>query len=120
MRVLGFAKKWSKLQKSIHTTFRFPRKDSDRGYDWHIGEVVQEVYHTRCADREILGIAEIVNKEPKRVCDITDEESVEDGFPNGKSEMIEWLAKEHHCNSSVMMNNTINKLTLRKSGGITR
>ncbi len=118
MRVIGFAKKWPKLQKPVHTTFRFPRKDSDRGQDWHEGEIVQEVYHARSnVDREILGVAEIIGKEPKRVCEITWDEAIEDGFPNGNIEMFEWLMKSHRLNATAIKDKMINKLTLWKVNG---
>lgn len=61
MRILGFTKKWSKLNKDIFTTFRFPRKDSD----WAIEEVVQICFKPRSKEREILGIARIIRKETK-------------------------------------------------------
>ncbi len=62
MRILGFSKKWGKLNNDIlFTTFRFPRKDKD----WQPEEVVQVVYKPRSKDREPLGIARIIRKEPK-------------------------------------------------------
>jgi len=62
VRILGFSKKWSKLNNDIlFTTFRFPRKDKD----WQVEEVVQVVYKPRSKDREPLGIARIIRKEPK-------------------------------------------------------
>lgn len=62
MRILGFSKKWAKLQQDTFlTTFRFPRKDTD----WAVEEVVQIVYKPRSKEREILGIARIIRKQPK-------------------------------------------------------
>lgn len=62
MRILGFSQKWHKLNNGIlFTTFRFPRKDKD----WEIEEVVQIVYKPRSKQREPLGIARIIRKEPK-------------------------------------------------------
>ncbi len=62
MRILGFSKKWGKLNKPIlFTTFRFPRKDRD----WEVEEIVQVVYKPRSKEREPLGIARIIRKEPK-------------------------------------------------------
>lgn len=61
MRILGFSKKWPKLNKDIFTTYRFPRKDKD----WQIEEVVQVVYKPRSKEREPLGIARIIRKEVK-------------------------------------------------------
>ena len=106
MRILGFSKKWVKLQKPVHTTFRFPRKDADRGRDWHEGEVVQEVYKPRSKEREVLQIAMIIKKQPKLLADITHEEAVEDGFVN-LYHMFEWLG---HKNKDLFK--PINKLTL--------
>ena len=82
MRVMGFTKKWDKLKNPIHTTFRFPRKDSDRGFDWSIGEVVQEVYKPRSKEREFIQTAKIISKETKTVREITEQEAIEDGFSN--------------------------------------
>ena len=63
MRVLGFSKKWGKLNndKILFTTFRFPRKDRD----WEVKEVVQIVYKPRSKEREPLGIARIIRKQEK-------------------------------------------------------
>ena len=92
MRVLGFSKKWNKLDELTFTTYRFPRKDKD----WAIEEVVQIVYKPRSKGREILGIARIIRKQVKNLnkrwsyCPspsfpntpdmITPEEAREDGF----------------------------------------
>ena len=94
MRILGFSKEWGKLNNDIlFTTFRFPRKDRD----WEVEEVVQVVYKPRSKEREVLGIARIIRKEPKdlakRWCyytggyslpntpdPITPDEAEEDGF----------------------------------------
>ncbi len=62
MRILGFSKKWGKLNSEIlFTTFRFPRKDKD----WQTEELVQVVYKPRSKEREPLGIARIIRKQPK-------------------------------------------------------
>lgn len=62
MRILGFSKKWTKLNSEVlFTTYRFPRKDKD----WQVEEVVQIVYKPRSKEREPLGIARIIRKEPK-------------------------------------------------------
>jgi len=68
MRILGFSKKWPKLDKpwfarDIHTftTFRYPRRDRD----WEVEEVVQVVYKPRSKEREPLGIARIIRIQPK-------------------------------------------------------
>ena len=95
MRVLGFSKKWTKLNNPIiFTTFRFPRKDRD----WEAEEIVQVVYKPRSKDREVLGIARIIRKEKKDLNKrwqyyslkvpntpdmITPLEAKEDGFPGG-------------------------------------
>jgi len=105
MRILGYSKRWDKLHKPIHTTFRFPRKDRD----WFQGEIVQEVYSPRSKARERLQIAEIVLKQPMQLADITHEEAIEDGFVSLYA-MHEWLAKAHKGGD---MFRPINKLTLR-------
>ena len=79
MRILGFSKKWPKLQQREFTTFRYPRKDAIKGRDWHLGETVKIVYHPR-HEAEYLGVARIVGKEPKQAQMITNEEAVADGF----------------------------------------
>ena len=106
MRVLGYSKKWDKLKKPEHTTFRFPRKDSAKGRDWHVGETVQEVFHPRGKDREFIQVAMIIKKEPRLICSIDDEEAVEDGFPEGFPQMMEFLNQPKG-------DAIINKLTLR-------
>ena len=107
MRILGFSVKWDKLEKPIHTTFRFARKDKD----WFEGETVQEVYKPRSKTREILQIATIIKKEPKCVRDIGEDEAIEDGFPSAFSMWL-WLGEPD-------MSKIINKLTLRvHPGGI--
>ncbi len=106
MRIIGFSKKWDKLQKPEHTTFRFPRKDADKGRDWKFGETVQEVYKPRSkTQREFIQIAEIIKKEPKAIEDITEEEAVEDGF---ESLLMMWMFL-----GQPRMKKLINKLTLR-------
>ncbi len=68
MRILGFTNKWAKLQlnktveeRDLFTTYRFARKDRD----WGVEEIVQIVYKPHSKDREILGIARIIRKQPK-------------------------------------------------------
>ncbi len=70
MRILGFSKKWDKLnkqwfQRDIHTftTFRYPRRDRD----WEVEEIVQVVYKPRSKEREPLGIARIIRKQEKNL-----------------------------------------------------
>jgi len=58
VRILGFSKKWTKLNQDEFTTFRLPRKDKD----WQLEEVVQVVFHPRHKDREVLSIAQIIEK----------------------------------------------------------
>lgn len=107
MRILGFTEKWGKLKQSRFTTFRFARKDKD----WFLGELVQVVFKPRSKQREILGVAEITNKELKSsFLDITFIEAINDGFPNLNT-MENWLIKTHgleKCNRE-----PINRLTLR-------
>ena len=108
MRILGYSRRWKKLQKPIHTTFRFPRKDAQLGRDWYEGEMVQEVYKPRSKEREVLQIARIAKKEAKFLADITHEEAMEDGFIN-LYDMYEWLS---HVHKGRDMFSPINKLTI--------
>lgn len=128
MRILGFTKKWPKLNNElIFTTFRFPRKDKD----WQVEEAVQIVYKPRSKGREILGIARIIRKEPKDLNKrwsyyprpnhpntpvmITPWEAKEDGFKGmhggGDIEKMMRFLEEahgyHRCRNELM-----NKLTL--------
>jgi hypothetical protein len=111
MRIISFTKKWDKLRQPEFTTFRLPRKDSNKGRDWHKNEVVQVYYHNRCKDREYYGNALICQKIPMRVGVIDDEQAVADGFPNGWCEMFDWLNKAHGGN--IKADTIINKLFLR-------
>lgn len=95
MRILGFSKKWGKLNKQwferdIHTftTFRYPRRDRD----WEVEEVVQVVYKPRSKERETLGVARIIRADQKDLSEgwsyygsnttrvIRPDEAEEDGF----------------------------------------
>ena len=49
----------------LFTTFRFARKDADKGRDWAVEETVQIFYKPRSPKREFLGIARIIRKQPK-------------------------------------------------------
>jgi len=114
MRILGFSEKWIKLGRKEFTTFRFARKDKD----WKEGEVVQVVYKPRSKTRQILGVAEIIGKEPrwmkpklrKDIPDITDREAVVDGF-EGWREMWAWLLKRYDIRR--LLGEPMNKLTLK-------
>jgi len=106
MRILGFSKKWDKLKQKEFTTFRFPRRDKD----WFIGEQVQIVYKPRTRGREILGIAEITDSDPKYLCIITDYEAKQDGFKNWR-EMLDWMMKRYEFKK--LRESKMNKLTLR-------
>ena len=68
MRILGFSKKWPKFElnkpvgeRELFSTYRFTRKDKD----WEVEELAQIVYKPRSKEREILGIARIIRKQPK-------------------------------------------------------
>ncbi len=63
MRELGFSKKWGKLKELMFTTYRFTRRDRD----WETEEVVKCVYKPRSKEREVLGIARIIRKQPKNL-----------------------------------------------------
>lgn len=110
MRVIGFSKKWDKLQQPEFTTVRFPRKDKD----WFVGEQVQIVYHNRSKDREILAYAEIISKEVKtfnigEANSFTDAEAQADGFVNNH-DMRYWFLKTY---GNHLYDKPIHKLTLR-------
>jgi len=106
MRILSFTKMWDKLERSVFTTFRFKRKDRD----WQIGEVVRVVYKQRSPERRELGIAEIIDKEPKRIPeDVTDIEAKEDGFQS-INDMAIWMRKRY---GSRIEKEQMNRLTLK-------
>ena len=121
MRILGFSKKWDKLNQVELTTFRYPRRDKD----WFIGEIVQIVYHPRSKDREILGIAEITNIEKRAMAwhgdksgetKITNEEAKEDGFDdNGHGAYFTmWEFLWDYYGGQRLLEEPMNKITLRK------
>ncbi len=110
MRVMGFSKKWDKLNLAVFTTCRFPRKDKD----WFVGEIVQIVYKNRSKDREILACAEITNKDAKTfslggVNSFTDAEAKDDGFVS-HHDMRYWFLKTY---GNHIYDKPINKLTLK-------
>jgi len=109
MRILGFAEKWPKLCQDEFTTFHFSRKDKD----WEVDEVVRIVYKPRSKEREVLGIAKIVAKEPRQFGSlmpdrVTKEEAQVDGF-NGYSDMADWFYKQY---GERIVNEPINRITL--------
>ena len=128
MRILGFSKKWDKLNNGImFTTFRFPRKDKD----WEVEETVQIVYKPRSKNREPLGVARIIRKDTKDLSKewsyyprshrpntpdmLTPDEAKEDGFTGmhgggDREKMIKYLTKSQHTHKN--RENLINKLTL--------
>ena len=110
MRILGFSKRWNKLEHPKFTTFRFPRKDSTKGRDWHESEQVQVVYHPRHKNREILGIAKITSKEPRYLARITNQEAKTDGFVN-YLDMMRWLSSTYP-DRELLTRQPMNKLTL--------
>uniref|UniRef100_A0A6M3LCY4 ASCH domain-containing protein n=1 Tax=viral metagenome TaxID=1070528 RepID=A0A6M3LCY4_9ZZZZ len=105
MRILGFSKKWAKLNNDEFTTFRYRRKDAGLGRDWHNGETLKIVYHPR-HEHEFLGIAQVIRKEPKQCQMITDEEAIADGFQD-VGEMMDFLNPPTPAGMQI-----INKLTL--------
>lgn len=113
MRIISFSQRWPKLLNPEFTTFRFPRKDRD----WEVGEIVQVYFKNRSPNREKLGEAEIITKEPRRTkCSIpnnipvvSDLEASADGFENF-SDMYNWLVETY---GGMRASFTINKLTLR-------
>ncbi len=115
MRILGFDRHWPKLDQPEFTTFRFRRKDANRGRDWKIGEEVQIVVRPRASHasgkRESMGLATIISKEPTCMGMVTEEEAIVDGFPGGWEDMDRWMKKAHGW---FRPSTTINKLTLRR------
>jgi len=126
VRILGFSKKWDKLLMPEFTTFRFPRKDKD----WQVGEQVQVVYKPRSKVREVLGVAEIINKEARcmswqgsklTVPKVTNEEVMTDGFQNGQTKYLQykkayffmWEFLWDYYGGTRLLNEPMNKLILR-------
>lgn len=105
MRILGFSKKWAKLNNRSFTTFRFPRKDRD----WQLGEQVQIVFKPRSKEREVLGIAEIWAKEERWMSGVTSKEARRDGFDN-YGDMLLWVFRVHDLR---FYDEPMNKLTLK-------
>jgi len=104
MRILGFSKKWPKLEQPEFTTFRFARNDKD----WEVGEAVQVVYKPRSKGREPLGNAQIISKESRDCGALTKEEAIEDGFVS-RFEMFAWITRVHGTRWAY---EEMNKLTL--------
>lgn len=130
MRILGFSKKWPKLQEPEFTTFRFSRRDRD----WQVGEIAQIVYKPRSKEREILGIAQIINKEPRCMArlgskliepKVTNTEANEDGFSDGhdqygnrkSSYFFMWEFLWDSYGGKRLLNEPMNRLTLRRVSG---
>ena len=111
MRIISFTEMWPKLSKPEFTTYRFPRKDFDRGRDWHLGENLWAYYRSRSPARKCLGVVRIVDKSSTWVTAIDYAAAVDDGFPGGISEMTDWLEKAHKC--KIDQTTRINKLTLQ-------
>lgn len=120
MRILGFSKKWDKLNNPIlFTTFRYSRRDKD----WGVEEVVQIVFKPRSPEREPLGTARIIRKQEKDMRKkfyvfggvdhspdvITPVEAYEDGFTHMGGGDSETMRKFLHDYSRGEL---INKLTL--------
>jgi len=129
MRILGFSKKWGKLNNDIlFTTFRFPRKDKD----WQVDELVQVVYKPRSKNREHLGVARIIRKQEKDLSKrwsyypspsqpntpdmITHKEAADDGFTGmhgggDLKKMLDFL-RESSTFEQYYRVSKVNKLTL--------
>jgi len=104
VRILGFSKRWEKLEQPTFTTFRFKRRDAD----WEVGETVQVVYKPRRkGGGDKLGIAEIVSKE-SRLGAASDDEAREDGFQDCR-DMERWMIKTY---GEAKTWQPMNKLTL--------
>ena len=113
MRILGFSKKWDKLQRPVFSTFRYPRVDSD----WYVNEQVKVVFQPRRkGGGEVLGIARIIGKvardlDPyfaKQFIIVTDTEAITDGFLS-REDMVKWMKKTYGLDYISLMN----KLTLK-------
>jgi hypothetical protein len=121
MRILGFEKiDWpnhvtrqrSKLLAPTFTTWRFPRKDADRGRDWAVGETVQIVIKPRSPDRLVLGHALIIESEARGYSSfqISDDEARQDGFVKS-SDLDLYLTRERY-KRRLPYDMKANKLTL--------
>ena len=122
MRIMGFSKKWDKLNQSYFTTFRFPRRDRD----WGLDEQVQIVYRPRSKDRQVLGVAEIISKEKRAMAwhgdmtgeqKITEHEALLDGFDNtlgitGGAYFAMWEFLWEYYGGKRLLKEPMNKLTL--------
>lgn len=120
MRILGFSVMWAKLLSAEFTTFRFTRRDKD----WIVGEQVQIVYRPRSKGRKVLGIAEIIAKETRRIDRfrgtptssihgfLTENEAKEDGFQNAK-DMLDWLEETYQQDGRWQSGIPLNRLTLQ-------
>lgn len=116
MRILGFSKRWPKLEQPEFTTFRFTRRDRD----WEVGELAQIVVQfRRKGGGERLGVAEIISKEECWIFTtkkswgaktLTSKEAWEDGFKSC-FDMAMWLVKAH--GHQRLVDEHMNKLTLR-------
>lgn len=105
MRILGFSRKRGKLNQDTFTTFRFPRRDKD----WQVSEQVQVVFKPRGKEREVLGVAEIVDKKKKAAENLTNAEAQKDGFADCR-DMERWMRKAY---GEAKIWQPMNKLTLR-------
>jgi len=101
MRILGFSQHWSKLDNAEFTTFRFPWSN---GFEFRVGDKVQIVITPRSPKRVVLGVAEIIGADWRRIDDtflinsgyplITEEEAMKDGFTS-RDDMQAWLRKAY-------------------------
>jgi len=106
MRIIGFSKRWDKLDQREFTTFRFKRKDRD----WQVGEKVQVVFKPRSKNRQILGTAEIVKKELRKMSEfLPANEAIEDGFYSTQ-DMRNWLSISY---GDRWRKESMNRFTLR-------
>lgn len=113
MRILGFSKKWDKLNQLVFTTFRYPRGDRD----WAVGEKVKVVLSPRRkGGGELLGMAKIISKEARELdaCFssvaplVTETEAIEDGFDDF-ADMVAFMEKQYGLDYISLFN----KLALR-------
>lgn len=100
------------MHNPLFTTFRYQRRDKDYG----VGEIVQIVIKPRSKDREYIGNAEIVAKQPILISEISEDEAKTDGFIDF-ADMYKWLANTYGSDDRFISNQPMNKLTLKWNRG---
>lgn len=128
MRILGFQRKWDKLNRTypyvayelalsdeeassavFFTTFRYPRLDKD----WQVGELVQVVIKPRSKERKFVYYAEIIKIEPIAMSDIIAQMAWADGF-SSLGAMMDWLANTYGNDYRWLWRKPMNRIFLRQ------